>query len=270
VDLSDLSNVYIRINHNGSSPATLLDDIVLSYRAGSTTYSDYLTTCCENTGLTFGTIASPVTSYEIVRTSSAAATIDCNFESSTATEIKWYKTSRAARTFVTPTGATSSTAPSDQLAEMTIANKKLTASSVGVYTITIKQDEATIAGQKYCESFAEVTVTVKVRDRFVDMLNGEDVGVGGNGVITRDDTGGGIYTPTESDFETDDLCKTTKRKLIGWIKAGDLKTDYGNKNRVDEIDDLKTATPATNKIIAPNTQVQATGTTWYAVWADID
>jgi len=270
VDLSDLSNVYIRINHNGSSPATLLDDIVLSYRAGSTTYSDYLTTCCENTGLTFGTIASPVTSYEIVRTSSAAATIDCNFESSTATEIKWYKTSRAARTFVTPTGATSSTAPSDQLAEMTIANKKLTASSVGVYTITIKQDEATIAGQKYCESFAEVTVTVKVRDRFVDMLNGEDVGVGGNGVITRDDTGGGIYTPTESDFDTDDLCKTTKRKLIGWIKAGDLKTSYGDANRVDEIDDLKTATPATNKIIAPNTQVQATGCTWYAVWADID
>jgi hypothetical protein len=211
-----------------------------------------------------------VTSYEIVRTSSAAATIDCNFESSTATEIKWYKTSRAARTFVTPTGPTSSTAPSDQLAEMTIANKKLTASSVGVYTITIKQDEATIAGQKYCESFAEVTVTVKVRDRFVDMLNGEDVGVGGNGVITRDDTGGGIYTPTESDFDTDDLCKTTKRKLIGWIKAGDLKTSYGDENRVDEIDDLKTATPATNKIIAPNTQVQATGTTWYAVWADID
>jgi hypothetical protein len=149
-------------------------------------------------------------------------------------------------------------------------DKKLTATSVGVYTITIHQDEATISGTKYCERTASVTVNVTVRDKFVDMLNGEDVGVGGNGVITRDDTGGGIYTPTESDFDTDDLCKTTKRKLIGWIKAGDLKTSYGDANRVDEIDDLKTATPATNKIIAPNTQVQATGTTWYAVWADID
>ena len=243
----------------------------------SYTYSNYLTTCCETTNLTFGTIAYPVTEYNILRedlsSASEAVSIDCDFESlNTSTEITWYSTSRAARTFVTPTGATTSTTPSSQLAEMTIDtdDKKFTATSVGVYTITIHQDEATISGTKYCERTASVTVNVTVRDKFVDMLNGEDVGVGGNSVITRDDTGGGIYTPTESDFDTDDLCKTTKRKLIGWIKAGDLKTSYGDANRVDEIDDLKTATPATNKIIAPNTQVQATGTTWYAVWADID
>ncbi len=248
-----------------SAKRAFIDDVVISVY-----YSDYLTTCCENTGLTFGAILSPVTSYEIVRTSSAAATIECNFESSTTTEIKWYKTSRAARTFVTPTGATSSTAPSSQLAEMTIdiANKKLTASSVGVYTITIKQDEATIAGQKYCESFAEVTVTVKVRDRFVDMMNGEAVDAGGNPTITKDDTGGGIYTPTESEFSEDDICKSTRRKLIGWIKESDLNTGYAG--RVNDITDMKTDNPATNKVIAPNTQVVATGCTWYAVWADID
>ena len=252
-----------KINIATSAKRAFIDDVVISVY-----YSDYLTTCCENTGLTFGTISNPVTSYEIVRTSSAAATIDCNFESSTTTEIKWYKTSRAARTFVTPTRATSSTAPNDQLAEMTINNKKLTASSVGVYTITIKQDEATIDGQKYCESFAEVTVTVKVRDRFVDMMNGAAVGVGGNPTITRDDTGGGIYTPTESEFDVNNICKSTRRKLIGWIKESDLTSEYAG--RVNDITDLKTNDPATNKVIAPNTQVVATGCTWYAVWADID
>lgn len=58
VDLSDLSNVYIRISHSGSSPASLIDDIVLSYTAGGTTYSDYLTTCCENkVALSAGTLS---------------------------------------------------------------------------------------------------------------------------------------------------------------------------------------------------------------------
>jgi len=267
------TSAYTWIKVAGNSSSCAIESITITYGA----YEDYLTTCCETTNLTFGTIADPVTEYSILRedlsSASEAVSIDCDFESlNTSTEITWYSTSRAARTFVTPTGPTTSTTPSSQLAEMTIdiANKKLTATSVGVYTITIHQDEATISGTKYCERTASVTVNVTVRDKFVDMLNGEDVGVGGNGVITRDDTGGGIYTPTESDFDTDDLCKTTKRKLIGWIKAGDLKTSYGDANRVDEIDDLKTATPATNKIIAPNTQVQATGTTWYAVWADID
>ncbi len=267
------TSAYTWIKVAGNSSSCAIESITITYGA----YEDYLTTCCETTNLTFGTIADPVTEYNILRedlsSASEAVSINCNFESlNTSTEITWYSTNRAARTFVTPTGATTSTTPSPQLAEMTIdiAKKKITATSVGVYTITIHQDEATISATKYCERTASVTVNVTVRDKFVDMLNGEDVGVGGNSVITRDDTGGGIYTPTESDFDTDDLCKTTKRKLIGWIKAGDLKTSYGDANRVDEIDDLKTATPATNKIIAPNTQVQATGTTWYAVWADID
>ena len=79
-----------------------------------------------------------------------------------------------------------------------------------------------------------------------------------------EDTGNGILLPTEAMFSTNNGCSTTRR-LIGWIKASDLAT-YASSRRVDMIDDLKTSDPATNKVIAPGTKVQATGVTWYAVW----
>ena len=46
VDLTSLSNVYIRITHNGSSPATLLDDVKLVYEiGGGPAFEDYITAC---------------------------------------------------------------------------------------------------------------------------------------------------------------------------------------------------------------------------------
>ena len=46
VDLTSLSNVYIRITHNGSSPATLLDDVKLVYKiGGGPAFEDYITAC---------------------------------------------------------------------------------------------------------------------------------------------------------------------------------------------------------------------------------
>lgn len=46
VDLTSLSNVYIRITHNGSSPATLLDDVKLVYEiGGGPAFDDYITAC---------------------------------------------------------------------------------------------------------------------------------------------------------------------------------------------------------------------------------
>ena len=79
-----------------------------------------------------------------------------------------------------------------------------------------------------------------------------------------------IYIVTATGVCIDTEVKPFRNPQQAKRYVNDLKTSYGDANRVDEIDDLKTATPATNKIIAPNTQVQATGTTWYAVWADID
>ena len=206
-----------------------------------------------------------MTEYVITRqdlaSASTAVEVDVNFESlNTSTAVTWYSTQRAARTFVTPTGAYTWTTPTSQPAELQIdiANKKISAATTGVYTITIKQAAAT----EYCEQTAEVTVTVKTIDKFIDAVNGNFSGE----PQALEDVGGGILLPTEATFTANNVCHSTTRRLLGWIKASDLAT-YASAGRVNIIDDLKTG-DASNKVIAPGTRVAATGVTWYAVWGE--
>lgn len=224
------------------------------------TYSGYRTACCDDPQLTFGTIASPVTEYVIVRedlaSASAGVEIDCNFESNnTSEDITWYSTHRDKNDYVGAYTWTSSQ-PTDRLE---ITNKKIIAKETGSWQITIAQ---AMGSTNYCDETATVNIIVKTVDKFIDNVNGNFSGE----AQRLEDTGNGIVLPTAETFSTDNGCVDgTTRRLLGWIKASDLAT-YASGRRVDMIDDLKTLDPATNKVIAPGTKVQATGVTWYAVW----
>ncbi len=138
-----------------------------------------------------------------------------------------------------------------------VANKKISATATGVWTITLSQ----VSANNYCPADAVVTVRVKTLDKFIDNVNGNF----GGDAQAREDVGDGIVLPTEAEFSTNNGCADGKvRRLVGWIKASDLAT-YRTSGRINTIDDLKTA-DASNKVIAPGTRVSATGCTWYAVW----
>ena len=240
-----------------------------TFGASGRAFTNFRTHCCTDSKLTFGTIASPVTEYVIVRQDLASSTdsvsIDCNFESLNTSEITWYKTSWVANTFPARS-ASSRTAPAGQLyIRLDVANKTLKSNSTGVYTVIIQQEEAEVSGTTYCGQQASVTVTVKTVDKFVDAVNGNFSGEPQG----LEDTGGGILLPTEETFSTNNGCSDgIARRLIGWIKASDLNvgnSSYKVSGRVNYIDDLKTG-DASNKVIAPGTRVAATGITWYAVW----
>ena len=232
--------------------------------------TNYRTSCCTDPELSFlDENEDPTTTYTIVRedlaSASTAVEIDCDFGSlNTSSEFTWYSTSRAAKTFP-ETGATSRTTPSSQLSYMTIdmSNKTITASQTGIYIITIKQAGATISETVYCDAEAEVVVTVKTVDKFIDAVNGNFSGE----AQRLEDVGGGILLPTEATFSINDACHLTTRRLLGWIKASDLNS-YRTSGNTGYIDTWKTGDPATNKVIAPGTRVEATGVTWYAVWGE--
>ena len=237
-------------------------------------FTNFRTNCCTESGLTFGTIASPVTEYVIVREDLASAStevsIDCNFESlNTTTDITWHSSKRAAKTFPTTAASSKVTLPQWTHFAIDIENKKISASQTGVYTLTIQQAEATVSGTTYCGQRASVSVIVKTVDKFIDAVNGNFSGE----AQRLEDTGGGILLPTEAAFSTNNGCADgVARRLIGWIKASDLNSttsasSYLRSGRVDTIDNLKTDN-ASNKVIAPGTRVAATGITWYAVWGE--
>ena len=256
----------VKITVTCSTNSVYIQSVQIFYTGSTSTYDSYRTACCDDSHLTFGTIASPVTEYVITRqnlaSASTAVEIDCDFESSNTTNaIEWKSTHRNVRSFVTPTGAYTWTSPTAQPSELSIntSTKKISAATTGVYTITIKQ-VGTTTGTIYCDAEATVTVTVKTVDKFVDAVNGNFSGE----PQSLEDIGGGILLPTEETFTTNNACHSTTRRLVGWIKASDLAT-YASSGRVNYIDDWKTG-DASNKVIAPGTRVAATGCTWYAVW----
>jgi len=237
-----------------------IKSVQIFYTGSTTTYEGYRTACCDDAGLTFGTQASPVTEYVIVRedlaSATAAVTIDCNFQSSNTTEdITWSQTKRIKTDYHS---ANTWNASQTDRCQIDIANKKITAKETGSWQITIAQE---MGSTNYCDETATVNVLVKTIDKFVDAVNGNFSGE----AQRLEDVGNGIILPTEATFSTDNGCADgTTRRLIGWIKASDLAT-YASGRRVDMIDDLKTG-DASNKVIAPGTKVEATGVTWYAVW----
>lgn len=127
----------------------------------------------------------------------------------------------------------------------------------GTYRIGITQ----AADGDYCESTVWIWVDVTLRDKFVDVVNG-------NTTINRDGQNCKITTPAESDTDEDlnDACHDTTRRLLGWVKETDLDTWYNNSGastRVSDLDDKKNDA----KLVAPNTSgIYPTGVTWYAIW----
>ena len=246
-----------------STNSIYIKSIQIFYTGSTTTYEGYRTACCDDPQLTFGTIASPVTEYVIVRedlaSASAAVEIDCNFESNNTTEdITWSQTKRIKTDYHTAQTWNAAQPASGQCV-IDVENKKISANETGSWQITIAQ---AMGSTNYCDETATVNVLVKTIDKFVDAVNGNFSGE----AQRLEDTGNGIVLPTAETFSTDNGCADgTTRRLLGWIKASDLAT-YASGRRVDMIDDWKTSDPATNKVIAPGTKVQATGVTWYAVW----
>lgn len=251
----------VKITVSCSTSSVYIKSIQIFYTGSTTTYEGYRTACCDDPQLTFGTIASPVTEYVIVRedlaSASAGVEIDCNFESNnTSEDITWLQTKRIKTDYHT---AQTWNASQTDRCQIDIANKKISAYETGYWQITIAQ---AMGSTNYCDETATVNVLVKTIDKFVDAVNGNFSGE----AQRLEDTGNGIVLPTAETFSTNDGCADgTTRRLLGWIKASDLAT-YASGRRVDMIDDLKTSDPATNKVIAPGTKVQATGVTWYAVW----
>ena len=252
----------VKISASASTNSIYIYSVQIYYTGAGTIYEQYRTACCNDPGFSFtDENDAPVTEYVIVREDLASASdaveIDCNYTSSNTTgAITWYSTRRAALGFPA-TGAYTWTTPSSQPAGLNIdlANKKISASATGVWTITISQADG---GTTYCPVDAVVTVRVKTVDKFVDAVNGNF----GGDAQRREDTGDGITLPTEAEFSIDDGC-STERRLLGWVKESDLSSYTSGY-----IDSWKTGDPATNKVIAPGTKVQATGITWYAVWGE--
>lgn len=231
--------------------------------------TNYRTSCCTDPQLTFGTIASPVTSYTITREDLASAstygTVAIAAESNSPATIGWIQTLRPATPClgqaIWRAGSGNDQSPTGQF-YVDMANNQIKSKTSGVYIVTITQAADASTGVDYCEVTADVTVTVKTIDKFIDAVNGNFSGL----PQSLEDLGCGILLPTEETYTTNNACHSTTRRLIGWIKASDLAT-YASGGRVDMIDDLKTG-DASNKVIAPGTRVTATGITWYAVWGE--
>ena len=248
----------VKISASASTNSIYIYSVQIYYTGAGTVYEQYRTACCNDPGFSFtDENDAPVTEYVIVREDLASASdaveIDCKYKSSNNTgAVTWYSTRRAALGFPA-TGAYTWTTPSLQPVGLNIdiANKKISASATGVWTITISQD----GGTTYCPVDAVVTVRVKTVDKFVDAVNGNF----GGDAQRREDTGDGITLPTEAEFSIDDGC-STERRLLGWVKESDLSSYTSGY-----IDTWKT-NDASNKVIAPGTKVSATGITWYAVW----
>ncbi|MBR2165551.1 MAG: chitobiase/beta-hexosaminidase C-terminal domain-containing protein [Paludibacteraceae bacterium] len=161
VDLSSLSNVYIRIEHGGASPASLLDDIVLTYEAGGTTYSDYLTTCCENlVAISDGTLSHCTLSYSNTsqptcsetasdRQVTITVTPDAGYEMTSSARLTWTKTSGTAATATHvsgPTGSGPYTFVYEFNQDDSGAGTFDATCTPKTYTITFDQSTATTAG----------------------------------------------------------------------------------------------------------------------------
>ncbi len=252
----------VKITVTCSTNSVYIKSVKIYYTGTTTTYTGYRSACCNDAQLKFlDGEGDPTTEYVIVREDLASAStpveIACDISSlNTTGAITWTSTHRDKNDY-----ASAYTWSSSQPVNLNIdiANEKITAKETGVWQITISQ---AAGATTYCPEDATVTVRVKTIDKFIDAVNGNFSGE----AQRLEDTGNGILLPTEAMFSTNNGCSTTRR-LIGWIKASDLAT-YASGRRVDMIDDLKTSDPATNKVIAPGTKVQATGVTWYAVWGE--
>ena len=240
--------------------------VQIFYTGSAVIYSNYRTSCCNNSNFTFGTIADPVTEYVIVREDLESASdygiIDFSTSSlNTTGAITWSITVRQKSVNNTKyTWSTSGTAqtPSGEF-YVDVTSGEIKGNNPGEYMVTLSQAQG---ATNYCPTDAVVTVRVKTLDKFIDNVNGN---FGGESKV-REDTGDGILLPTEAEFTINNGCADGKvRRLVGWIKESNLGS-YKSSGSTGFIDDLKTGDAASNKVIAPGTRVSATGITWYAVW----
>ena len=262
------------------------------YKYGSNyTYDRYLVKCCNTPTLTFAASPYAVLREDIQGASTTTwAEVDVTFTSNSSGEISATKYSNATVTNGTAyvlaaskwqvyettggtlCGATHAyfevlTQPSGETPGTGKFHVKTAAGQTGqgTYRIAITQEATNESNGNFCETTVYGFVNVTLRDKFVDNVNG-------NGTINRDGHGAQLATPTLSELDTqdEDACHDETRKLKGWIKESDLKSDYVTGTRVTELDndaggfaDLVAA----GKVVAPGTNVTMSGVTWYAVWA---
>lgn len=142
----------------------------------------------------------------------------------------------------------------------TYAGSYPTANGQGTYRIKITQ----AAASTYCDAVTYYFVDVTLRDKFVDAVNGNTtINVDGQSKTTSDYS----KTPTESSLDADknDDCHSTTRRLLGWVREDNMNTWYGSSSdRTANLDD-KSADAA---LVAPNANIITTGSTWYAVWGE--
>lgn len=277
---------YFKIN---ASTTLVLFSISITYAADDISYSNYLTTCCNTSTLAFG--ASP---YAVIRqdiqgaSTTTWAEVDVTFTSNNTTGTISATTYTSGKTVyslstwqsrATTGGSLCATdhayfevltQPSDETPGTGKFHVKTTSGQTGqgTYRIAITQASTDEDHGNFCEKTVYGFVDVTLRDKFVDVVNG-------NGTVNKDGHGAQLATPLLSELGTqvENACHSEGRKLKGWIKETDLKSKYetGNSERVQTIDGLcetcDDATDWTSLIVAPGTNVTMSGATWYAVWA---
>ncbi len=277
---------YFKIN---ASTTLVLFSISITYAADDISYSNYLTTCCNTSTLAFG--ASP---YAVIRqdiqgaSTTTWAEVDVTFTSNNTTgaiSATTYTDSKTVYSLSTwqsreTTGGSLCatdhayfevlTQPSGETPGTGKFHVKTTSGQTGqgTYRIAITQASTDEDHGNFCEKTVYGFVDVTLRDKFVDVVNG-------NGTVNKDGHGAQLATPLLSELGTqvENACHSEGRKLKGWIKETDLKSKYetGNSERVQTIDGLcetcDDATDWTSLIVAPGTNVTMSGATWYAVWA---
>ncbi len=254
----------VNITVSCTANSIYITSVQIFYTGSTTTYTGYRTACCNDAGLGFlDDDDNPVDELTIVREDLEHAidygTIDFSTTSlNTTGAITWASTVR--QKSVNNTKYTWSTVGTNQSSTgefyVDVTNGEIKGKNPGIYVVTLSQAQG---ATNYCPAEASVTVTVKTIDKFIDAVNGNN----GGDILPKADTGDGITLPTEAEFTINNECKSTTRRLVGWIKESDLPT-----TSTGYIDTLKTSDPATNKVIAPGTRVTATGITWYAVWGE--
>lgn len=280
----NITDSYAYIGLTGTASSTVISSITITY--GGTTYSDYMTTCCETPTLAF--VSSP---YATVRqdiggaSTSTWAEVDVTFTSNSTGTItagtpyqlaanKWqvYETTGGSACVATHATFEVLTQPSGETPGTGKFSVKTTSAGTqtgqGTYRIALTQAATDESHGNYCETTVYGFVDVTLRDKFVDNVNG-------NGTVNKDGHGAQLATPALSEFGTqvENACHSEGRKLKGWIKETDLKTQYenGNSTRVQTIDGLcescDDGTDQKSLIVAPGTNVTMSGATWYAVWA---
>lgn len=263
----EFTSSYTWIKLTGAASSSLLESVTITY--GS--YSDYLTTCCESSGLEFSTTEQEVIREDLGGNKATHKVIYFPYTTSSggtlSAEVKRMSTygsrdeAAAGYSASTYTSVEVDETNNRVVLEVWSVNDPTT-SGQWTYRVKLHQDATDALSGNYCATDDYSFVDVILRDKFVDAVNG-------NATINRDGKGVALNTPAESDMdvEKDDDCGGQTRRLLGWIRETDLETIYGSPGETGYLEGAAAYEANKDKIVAPgNGSFITTGCTWYAVW----